>query len=82
MMQQPRAFVEAPAGLASVSLRLHGGPHCRPPISRLGAKTGYAEAILGLAGLRSGQSAGAFVWAEADADVRGLLRAYPDAAML
>lgn len=81
-MNRVRAFVEAPAGLASVSLRLHGGPHCRPPISRLGAKTGYAEAILGLAGLRSGQSAGAFVWAEADADVRGLLRAYPDAAML
>ena len=81
-MTPPRAFVEAPAGLASVSLRLHGGPHCRPPISRMGNKAGYAEAILGLAGLRSGQSAGAFVWAEADADVRGLLRAYPDAAML
>ena len=81
-MNRLRAFVEAPAGLASVSLRLHGGPHCRPPISRMGNKAGYAEAILGLAGLRSGQSAGAFVWAEADADVRGLLRAYPDAAML
>ena len=81
-MTPPRAFVEAPAGLASVSLRLHGGPHCRPPISRMGNKAGYAEAILGLAGLRSGQSAGAFVWAEADPDVRGLLRAYPDAAML
>ena len=81
-MTPPRAFIEAPAGLASVSLRLHGGPHCRPPISRMGNKAGYAEAILGLAGLRSGQSAGAFVWCEADADVRGLLRAYPDAAML
>lgn len=81
-VSRPRAFVEAPAGLASVSLRLHGGPHCRPPISRMGNKAGYAEVILAALGLHSGQGAGAYVWCEADADVRGLLRAYPDAAML
>lgn len=81
-MKRVRCFAEVPAGLASVSLRLHGGPHCRPPISRMGNKAGYAEVILAALGLRSGQGAGAYVWCEADADVRGLLRAYPDAAML
>jgi hypothetical protein len=65
-----------------VSLRLHGGAYCRPPISRTGNKAGYAEVILAALGLRSGQGADAYVWAEADPDVRALLRAYPDAAML
>jgi hypothetical protein len=79
---RPRCFLELPAGLASVSLRLHGGKHCRPPISRMGNKAGYAEVILDALGLRSGDGADAYLWAEADDDVRGLLRAYPDAAML
>ena len=79
---KPRAFCEFPAGLAAVSLRLHGGRHCRPPISRMGNKQGYAEVILDALGLRSGQGADAYLWAEADPDVRALLRAYPDAAML
>lgn len=78
----PRAFCEFPAGLASVSLRLHGGSKCRPPISRMGNKAGYAEAILWTMGLTAGKSAGAYVWAEADDDVRALLQAYPDPAML
>jgi len=78
----PRAFCEFPAGLASVSLRLHGGPGCRPPISRMGNKAGYAETILWTLGLTAGKSAGAYVWAEADDDVRALLRAYPDPALL
>ena len=81
-MLTPRAVCEFPAGLAAVSLRLHGGRHCRPPISRMGNKQGYAEVILDALGLRSGQGAGAYLWAEADPDVRALLRAYPDAAML
>jgi len=79
---RPRLFAELPAGLASVSLRLHGGPHCRPPISRMGSKVGYSEAILATLGLRSGQGAGAYLWAEADPDVAALLRCYPDADML
>lgn len=79
---KPRAFCEFPAGLASVSLRLHGGEHCRPPISRMGNKAGYSSVILGALGLRSGQGAEAYLWAEASADVRALLRAYPDPAML
>lgn len=48
----------------------------------MGNKAGYAQAILAALGLRSGQGAGAYVWAEADADVAALLRCYPDAAML
>ena len=48
----------------------------------MGNKAGYAQVILAALGLRSGQGADAYVWAEADPDVRGLLRAYPDAAML
>ena len=81
-MRKPRAFCEFPAGLASLSLYLHGGKYCRPPISRQGAKTGYCEVLAATLGLRSGQGAGAYVWAEADADVAALLRCYPDAAML
>jgi hypothetical protein len=79
---RPRLFMEAPAGLAAVSLRLHGGAKCRPPISRMGNKAGYAEAILRVLGLTDGQGAGAYVWAEADVDVAALLRCYPDPAML
>lgn len=48
----------------------------------MGNKAGYAEVILGALGLRSGSGADAYLWAEADPDVRALLRAYPDAAML
>jgi hypothetical protein len=79
---KPRLFAEIPAGLASVSLRLHGGPKCRPPISRMGNKAGYAEVILAALGLNSGSGAGAYLWVEADPDVRALLCAYPDGAML
>lgn len=77
-----RAIIEAPAGLAAFSLYVHGGRHCRPPISRMGNKAGYAHVLAALAGIRPGDGAGAYVWAEADADVRALLRAYPDAAAL
>lgn len=77
-MNRPRLFAEFPAGLAAVSLRLQGGAHCRPPISRCGNKAGYAQTILGVLGLHSGQGAGAYWWAEADPDVAALLRIYPD----
>ena len=43
MSDRPRAFCEFPAGLAAVSLRLHGGPNCKPPISRMGNKAGFAN---------------------------------------
>ena len=48
----------------------------------MGNKAGYAEAILWTLGLTAGKSASAYVWAEADDDVRALLQAYPDPAML
>ena len=77
-MNRPRLFCEFPAGLAAVSLRLQGGAHCRPPISRCGNKAGFSQTILGVLGLHSGQGAGAYWWAEADPDVAALLRIYPD----
>lgn len=77
-MNRPRLFAEFPAGLAAVSLRLQGGAHCRPPISRMGNKAGFSQTILGVLGLHSGQGAGAYWWAEADPDVAALLRIYPD----
>ena len=81
-MSRPRLFCEFPAGLAAVSLRLQGGAHCRPPISRMGNKAGYSKIILGVLGLHSGQGAGAYWWAEADQDVAALLRIYPDPVAL
>jgi hypothetical protein len=48
----------------------------------MGNKQGYSEVILAALGLRSGQGAGAYLWAEADDDVAALLRCYPDASML
>ncbi len=75
-------FIELTAGLGSVSLRLQGGPHCRPPVSRMGNKAGYAGAILEVLGLRSGQGAEAFLWCEPDDGCRALLQAYPQPEVL
>ncbi len=79
-MQCP-LFVELCAGTAALSLRLHAGRHARPPVSRMGAKTGYAHAILRVLGLRQGQGEGdgtRYLWCEPDAGVRLLLHAYTD----
>ena len=70
-------FVELCAGTAAVSLRLHH-PRARPPVSRMGAKTGYADTILRVLGLRPGQQADRYVWCEPDPGVRLLLHAYTD----
>lgn len=67
-------FVELCAGTAAVSLRLHH-PRARPPVSRMGAKTGYANVILRCLGLRPGQGADRYVWCEPDEGVRLLLHA-------
>ena len=78
-MRQPEiipCFVELCAGLASVSGVLQHGTHWKPPISRMGRKTGYAEAILRVMGLRPRQGAAHYLWAEADPDVAALLAAY------
>lgn len=70
-------FVEICAGTAAVSLRLERDG-ARPPVSRMGAKTGYADAILGALDLWPGQRAERYLWAEADPGVRLLLAAYTD----
>jgi hypothetical protein len=44
----------------------------------MGAKTGYADAVLRVLGLRPGQGAAHYLWCEADPGVRLLLEAYRD----
>jgi hypothetical protein len=44
----------------------------------MGAKTGYADTILRVLGLRPGQRADRYVWCEPDPGVRLLLHAYTD----
>jgi hypothetical protein len=73
-------FIELCAGTAAVSLRL-ARARARPPVSRMGSKSGYADALLGLAGLRPGQGAGHYLWCEPDPGCRLLLEAYRDAAL-
>jgi len=70
-------FIELCAGTAAVSLRLHH-PRARPPVSRMGAKTGYADTILRVLGLRPGQRADRYVWCEPDPGVRLLLETCRD----
>jgi hypothetical protein len=74
-------FVEPCAGTAALSVRLQGGKHARPPVSRMGAKTGYADCILRIMGLRPGQGAAHYLWCEPDAGVRLMLEAYRDHAL-
>ncbi len=76
-MPRPPLFVELCAGTAALSLRL-AHPKARPPVSRMGAKTGYADVILRCMGLRPGQGAERYLWCEPDAGVRLLLHAYRD----
>lgn len=73
-------FVELCAGTAALSLRLHRDG-AKPPVSRLGAKTGYANVILRVLGLIPGQRAAAYLWCEPDPGVRLLLEAYRDAGL-
>lgn len=75
-MRRVPVFVELCAGTAALSLRL-ARSKARPPVSRMGAKTGYADAILARMGLQAGQGADAYLWCEPDA-VRLLLHAYTD----
>ena len=70
-------FVELCAGTAALSLRLHR-EKAKPPISRMGAKQGYADAILRVLGLRPGQQAERYVWCDPDDGIRLLLGAYRD----
>ena len=73
-------MVELCAGTAALSLRLHRDG-ARPPVSRQGAKTGYADVILRILGLIPGQRAAAYLWCEPDPGVRLLLHAYRSAPL-
>jgi len=73
-------LVELCAGTAALSLRLERAG-ARPPVSRMGAKTGYSDAILALAGLNPGDRAEHYLWCEPDDGVRLLLHAYRDAEL-
>ena len=72
-------FAELCAGTAAISIRLHGGRNARPPVSRMGNKQGYAQAILRTLGLRSGSGAARYLLCEPDDGCRLLLTSYTDA---
>lgn len=73
-------MVELCAGTAALSLRLHR-EGAKPPVSRMGSKSGYADAILKILGLHPGQRAALYLWCEPDPGVRLLLHAYRDARL-
>jgi hypothetical protein len=66
-----RLLCEFPAGLACLSLHVHG--RLKPPVPRPGVKTGYAKSICENLGLTGAE---AYWWAEADPDVAALIGAY------
>lgn len=71
----PRILIEGCAGLASLSLAVVCGRPTDAPWSRPGSKTGYARALLRLAGLSRWRPE-EIVWAEPSADCRLMLQAY------
>ena len=73
-------FVELCAGTAAVSLRLHRDG-AKPPVSRMGSKSGFASVVLRVLGLVPGQRAAAYLWCEPDPGVRLLLEAYRDGVL-
>jgi hypothetical protein len=73
-LMRPRLFVELCCRMASVSLRLQGGPRSRALLPVSGSKAGYADAILAIMGLTPGQGADAIVLVDADEDVMRLWR--------
>lgn len=81
-MNKPTCFIELCAGTAALSIRLQGGKGAKPPVSRMGAKTGYADVILSVLGLYPGLGAESYVWCEPDDGVRGLLMAYCQPSVL
>jgi len=81
-VNKPKCFMELCAGTAALSVRLVGGKDAKPPVSRMGAKTGYADVILSVLGLYPGLGADSFVWCEPDDGVRGLLMAYCQPSVL
>ena len=73
-------LVELCAGTAALSLRLERSK-ARPPVSRMGSKAGYSDAILSRMGLHPGQGAEHYLLCEPDPGCRLLLEAYRDRAL-
>lgn len=73
-------MVELCAGTAALSLRLHRAG-AKPPVSRMGSKSGYSDCLLRILGLIPGQRAAAYLWCEPDPGVRLLLHAYRSAPL-
>jgi hypothetical protein len=73
-------MVELCAGTAALSLRLHRDG-AKPPVSRMGSKSGYSSVILRVLGLVPGQRAERYLWCEPDPGVRLLLEAYRSATL-
>jgi len=90
-----RLFVELCAGTAALSLAhfAKGDPlksrkgaykQVKPPVSRMGSKAGYAEAILDVLGLEPGEGREVgthYLWCEPDPGCRLLLYAYRKASL-
>ena len=68
-MTSPLLFAELCCGMAAVSLALFGGV---PPVSRMGAKTGYAKTILRVLGIRPGSGASMVLLNDPDQDIARL----------
>jgi hypothetical protein len=73
-------LVELCAGTAALSLRLERSK-ARPPVSRMGSKAGYSDAILSRMGLHPGQGAEHYLLCEPDPGCRLLLEAYRNRAL-
>jgi len=70
-------FVEGCSGLAAMSLRL-ADPNGKPPVTRMGNKAGYSNAILDILGLAPGSGAKRWLLCDPDPGIRTLLNAYRD----
>ena len=73
-------FVEGCSGLAAMSLRL-ADPSGKPPVTRMGNKAGYSDAILKVLGLAPGSGAKRWLLCDPDPGIRTLLNAYRDPAI-
>jgi len=77
-MDRPTCLIELCAGTGALSLAVVGGPYCRPPVSRMGAKTGYVKALSAVLGIRLGRGADSVILVEPDPGMASVLRCYSD----
>jgi len=82
VVKRPSCLVELCAGTAAFTLAALGGPGTRPPVSRLGSKSGYVNALAGLSGVYLGHGAERVILAEPDDGCRAMLIAYSQPELL